>query len=99
MKTLGQSPEGCRVRRPARISWKSPPRTSRRTTHPAPAGLRRAGKRLLEGEPAVGTDSVVVAHVLGEHHLEMATGDDEEVVEAVLTDGAHEALGKGVRPR
>ena len=42
---------------------------------------------------------VVVAAVDTEHMLEMATTDDQNPVEAVGADGAHPALGVGVRIR
>ncbi len=67
---------------------------------PAAGGGRcRAGERLLEVEPAVGPSLVVVADVVGKHGLEMSSGYDEEVIEAVLPHGAHEPLGERVRPR
>ena len=49
-------------------------------------------------EAAVRTGAVVVAYVLAEHRLRALTaGDDEEMVQAVLADSAHPALGEGVR--
>ena len=43
--------------------------------------------------------TVVVRQVLGQDLLEMTTSEDEEPVQALPTDGAHEALGEGVGPR
>ena len=45
------------------------------------------------------TSSVVVEEVLDHHGLEVASVEDEEVIQAVVSDGAHEALGERVRPR
>jgi hypothetical protein len=42
---------------------------------------------------------VVVPVVLRKHQLEMPPGDDEDMVETVLADGPHPALGKGVGAR
>jgi hypothetical protein len=42
---------------------------------------------------------VVVPVVLRKHQLEMPPGDDEDMVETVLADGPHPALGKGVGVR
>ena len=55
------------------------------------------GRPLTEGP--VRPMPVVVVHVLGEHGLEMAAAEDEEPVEALSTDGTHNALGDGVRAR
>jgi hypothetical protein len=41
---------------------------------------------------------VVVGQVLGQNVLEMATRDDEEEVEALLTHGPHTPLGVCVQP-
>ena len=46
----------------------------------------------------MGSRLVVVADVLGEHLVEVSSGDDEEMVEALVADGADEALGVRVRP-
>ena len=42
---------------------------------------------------------IVVSEVLDEHLLEVTTPEDEEPVETLSADGAHKALGEGVRPR
>ena len=49
------------------------------------------GDRLGELKAAVWSRLVVVADVLGEHLVEVSSGDDEEMVEALLADGADEA--------
>ena len=59
----------------------------------------RSGDRWGELEAAMGPRLVVMAEVLVEHRFEMSTRDDEEVVEAVLSDGPHEPFGEGVRIR
>ena len=59
----------------------------------------RSGDRWGELEAAMGPRLVVMAEVLVEHRFEMSTRDDEEVVEAVLSDGPHEPFGEGVRLR
>ena len=67
---------------------------------PAPRGGQcRAAHRLLKPKTAVGPGRVVVADVLGEHGLEMSSGHDEEVIEAVLPHGADEPLAERVRSR
>ena len=40
--------------------------------------------------------AVVVIDVLGEHPLELMRTEDQRPVETLPTDGAHEALCKGV---
>src|ERR1035441_5171565 len=55
--------------------------------------------RLGELKAAVWPRLVVVADVFGEHLVEVSSGDDEEMVEALLADGADEALGVRVRTR
>src|ERR1035437_3125238 len=57
----------------------------------------RTRDRLGELKAAVWSRLVVVADVLGEHLVEVSSGDDEEMVEALLADGADEALGVRVR--
>jgi len=42
---------------------------------------------------------VVVADVLGKDSLEVSSGEREDVVQAVLSDGAHPAFGERVRVR
>jgi len=59
----------------------------------------RTRDRLGELKAAVWSRLVVVADVLGEHLVEVSSGDDEEMVEALLADGADEALGVRVRTR
>src|ERR1035437_9509685 len=59
----------------------------------------RTRDRLGELKAAVWPCLVVVADVLGEHLVEVSSGDDEEMVEALLADGADEALGVRVRTR
>jgi len=51
----------------------------------------RTRDRLGELKAAVWSRLVVVADVLGEHLVEVSSGDDEEMVEALLADGADEA--------
>jgi hypothetical protein len=43
--------------------------------------------------------SVVGREVAGQDLLEMASTEDEEPVQTLPADGAHEALSEGVRPR
>ena len=40
--------------------------------------------------------AVVVVDVLAQDALELAAADDEQLIEALLAQGAHEALGVGV---
>jgi hypothetical protein len=56
--------------------------------------------RLWRGEleTTVGPSMVVVAHVLGEHRSQVASGEHQDMVEAVLPDRAHPTLGERVRP-
>ncbi len=42
---------------------------------------------------------VVVLDVLGEYSLQVAPGEHEQVVEAILAGSSDPAFGKGVRPR
>lgn len=63
---------------------------------------RERGARGLgqpEPEPAVKAGFVVMAEVLGEDGLELAAGEDEQVVQALLAYSPHPALGVRVRPR
>ena len=53
---------------------------------------------MAEPEPTVRPRLVVVADVLAQHRFEMATGEDEHVVEALLAYGPHPALRESVRP-
>src|SRR5664279_2713057 len=59
----------------------------------------RTRDRLGELKAAVWPRLVVVADVLGEHLVEVSSGDDEEMVEALLADGADESLRVCVRTR
>ena len=65
----------------------------------APADLA-AVRQLMVGQwgrelpPAMRSSPVVVLDVRGEHRLQVASGIDEEVVEALFTDSPHEALGE-----
>jgi hypothetical protein len=43
--------------------------------------------------------AVVMIDVLGENCFELTPVEDQDPVEALPTDGAHETLGKGVGPR
>src|SRR6516165_1141504 len=51
-----------------------------------------------ELEAAMRPGRVVVVEVLGEDRLQVAARENEQVVEAVLADGADPALGERVRP-
>jgi len=42
---------------------------------------------------------VVMSDVLGQNLLEMASTEDEDPVETLSADGAHESFGERVRPR
>jgi len=50
-----------------------------------------------EVEAAMRATLVVVRDVLGKGSLEVTPGDHEQVVKAVLADGAHPTLGERVR--
>ena len=60
---------------------------------------RRAWVWREEPEAPVGSGPVVVLEVLGENRLQVAPRQDEQMVEAVLSDRAHPALGERVGPR
>jgi hypothetical protein len=60
-------------------------------------GARRLGREPYES--AVRALSAVVAGVNAEHVLEVAASEDQQPVETFGADGAHEALGVGVRVR
>ena len=62
-------------------------------------GGGRGRDRLFELQAPVGSGPVVVLDVLGEDCLQVALGHDEQVVEAVLSHGAHPTLGERVGPR
>ena len=53
--------------------------------------------RLL-GQGAVGTMIVIVPRVFGQDGGQMSSAEDEHPVGALASDGAHPALGLGVRP-
>jgi hypothetical protein len=53
-------------------------------------GMRQWGRELAS---AVWASLVVVAHVIGEHRFEVTPRGEEQMVEAVFTHGADEALG------
>jgi hypothetical protein len=50
-----------------------------------------------ELKAAVGTSPVVVADVLGEDPFQLASGEHEQVIEAVFSDRAHPSFGVGIR--
>jgi len=58
-----------------------------------------ARDRHHKAEPAMRSTRVVVPDVAPKNPLEMATRDDEEEVEALLTSGPHPPLGVRVRAR
>ena len=57
------------------------------------------GARWHEVKAAMRSAPVVVRDVLGKDSLKVMPRDDEQVIEAVLSDGAHPSLGEGVRVR
>ena len=57
------------------------------------------GLRRIKVESAMRSSAIVVTDVLGEDRLEVASAEDQEVVQAFFSDGAHEPLRVGVRPR
>lgn len=57
------------------------------------------GTRWHEVKAAMRSAPVVVRDVLGKDSLKVMPRDDEQVIEAVLSDGAHPSLGEGVRVR
>jgi hypothetical protein len=59
----------------------------------------RAGEWHVELDTSVGSGFVVVTDVLAENDLEMSLRDNQQVVETVLSDSPHKALGEGIRPR
>jgi hypothetical protein len=60
---------------------------------------RSQGLWSLLVQSAVRTVLVVVSDVLGQDLLEMTSTENEDPVETLSADGAHEPLGEGVRPR
>ena len=56
------------------------------------------GIRRIEVESAMRSSAVVMIDVLGEDRLDVASTEDQEVVQAVFSDGANPAFGKRVRP-
>ena len=56
------------------------------------------GIRRIEFESAMMSSAVVMIDVLGEDRLDVASTEDQEVVQAVFSDGASPAFGKRVRP-
>jgi hypothetical protein len=71
---------------------------SRWMTLPRGGRRRRVGERRLKLEAAVRPRLVVVADVLGEDGLEMSSGHDEEVVEAVHPHPSRPVLAGKPRP-
>ena len=62
----------------------------------------RSRHRALWGpliQSALRTMFVVMSDVLGQNLLEMASTEDEDAVETLSADGAHESFGERVRPR
>src|SRR3974390_2093141 len=57
------------------------------------------GRRNLPGDSLVRAMPIVVAGVAAQDALEMGFVHDHQVVQALRSDGAHEALGEGVRVR
>lgn len=58
--------------------------------------LGRCGLRRVEFEGTVWPSSVVVVEVLAQDRLEVTPAEYQEVVEAVVSDGADEAFGERV---
>ncbi len=58
---------------------------------------RRTWQPLFEA--LVWSGQVVVRDELGEHPFEMAPAENGQVVQALAANGAHPALGEGVRAR
>ena len=61
--------------------------------------LSRTRRRLLMRERLVRTRLVVEAHELGDEASEMALAQDENVVEELSAQGAHEPFGERVHVR
>lgn len=66
------------------------------TTDPsgAPDQARQPGRR--EVKAAMRSAPVVVLDALGEEHLKVTSGEHEQVVEAVLSEGAYRAFCEAV---
>ena len=73
-------------------SWMSPPTADGAGQVGGGGGRPRWG----ELEAAMRPGRVVVVEVLGEDRLQVAARENEQVVEAVLADGADPALGERV---
>lgn len=65
----------------------------------ASAGGLCGGAWWREVLAAMRSAPVVVLDVLGEYSLQVAPGEHEQVVEAILAVSSDPAFGKGVRPR
>lgn len=52
---------------------------------------------LIQG--TVRTVFVVVSDVLGQHLIEMASSEDDDLIEILSTDRSHDSFGMGVCPR
>jgi hypothetical protein len=61
-------------------------------------GLRRSCRELL-GEPLMRSVGVEVARVVGSNPFEVTLTEDEEVIEALASHAAQEALADRVGPR
>jgi len=60
---------------------------------------RQRNQRSLLTLNTVGMVSLLVHEILGPDLIEVAPTENEEPVQALSAHGAHEVLGKGVRPR
>ena len=66
--------------------------------YPGAVGSRN-GLRRVKVEVAMGASPGVVIDVLGGDRLQVASAEDQQVVEALSPDGVHPALRVRVRPR